>query len=105
MHEVCRALGLRQIRVEQLSSLQQEVDMRQEIVVTGKHSMAAFILSLKEEEIKAEAIPVHMHHRHTETQHMKDNNEATTLMLHAGQINKTTTLTLPNEEGCRKATS
>ena len=37
MHEFWRSLGLRQIRVEQLSSLQQEVAMRRSIVAPGKH--------------------------------------------------------------------
>ena len=48
--------------------------MRRARVVPGKHGMAALMLSQKEAEIKAEAIPVHMHQGHTETQQLKDNN-------------------------------
>ena len=36
---------------------------------------------------------------------MKDNNEKSTVMVYVGQINKTTTLTLPNGEEGRQATS
>ena len=46
-----------------------------------------------------------MHHGHTETQHLKYNNETPTVMVHAVQINKTTTLPLPTEEEWRQATS
>ena len=53
MHEVWRALGLRGLRVEQLSSLKQEVAMRQVRVVPVKHDMSALILALKEADIKA----------------------------------------------------
>ena len=105
MHEVWRALGLSQLRVEHLSSLIQEVAMRREIVVPVKHGMSALMLALKEAEIKVEAIPVHMHHGHIETQQLKDKNEKPTLRVHAGQINETTTLPLPTEEEWRKATS
>ena len=40
-----------------------------------------------------------------DTQHLKDNNETPTVMVHAGQINKTTILSLPTEEEQRQATS
>ena len=60
----------------------------------GKHGMSDLILALDDVELKVEAIPVHMHQGHTETQHLKDNNETPTLMVHLGQINKTTTLPL-----------
>ena len=67
--------------------------------------MSALMLALKEAEIKTEALPVHMHHGHIETQHMKDNIETPTVMVHAVQINETTTLPLPTEEDGRQATS
>ena len=41
MHKVCRALGLMQHIVEQISSMQHEVAMRQSRVVSGKHGMSA----------------------------------------------------------------
>ena len=71
MHKVWKALGLRQHRVEQLSSLRHEVSLRRARVVPGKNVMAALIIALKEEEIKAEAIPVHMHHRQTAIKNLK----------------------------------
>ena len=52
MKKVCRSLGLRQNRVEQFSILRNDVDMRPAKVVSGKHGMAALMLSLKEAEIK-----------------------------------------------------
>ena len=55
-------------------------------VVPGKPGMSALILALKETEIKAESIPAQMHQGHTETQNLKDNNETTILMVHAGHI-------------------
>ena len=42
--------------------------MRRSRGVPVKHGIAAFIISLKEAKIKAEVIPVHMHHGHIETQ-------------------------------------
>ena len=69
--------------------------MRRERVVPGKHGMEALMLAIKEAEINAEAVPVHMHQGNTETQQLKDNNETPTGMVHAGLINKTTTLPLP----------
>ena len=68
MHKVWRALVLRQIRVEQLSILLKEVDMRRGRVVPGKHGIAALVISLKEAEIKVEYIPVQMHQGNTEKQ-------------------------------------
>ena len=44
--------------MEKLSSLRKEVSMRWERVVPGKHGISSLIISLKEVEIKAEAIPV-----------------------------------------------
>ena len=46
-----------------------------------------------------------MNQGHTETQQLKNNNETTTLMVHAVYINKTTTLPLPTEEEWKQATS
>ena len=62
--------------------------MRRSIVLTGKHGMAALILELKEAGENEEAIPVHMHQEKTEIQQLIDNNETTTVMVHAGQIKK-----------------
>ena len=97
MHKVWKALGLRQLIVERLSSLQQELAMIRSRVVPGKHSMVAFMLAIKEVKMKSESIPLHMHHVHTETKHLKYNNETPTVMVHAGHINKTTTLPIPTE--------
>ena len=52
-----------------------------------KNDIAALILELKETEINAEAIPVHMHQGHTETEQLKDNNKTPKWMVHAVQIN------------------
>ena len=46
-----------------------------------------------------------MNQGHTETQQLKDKNETPKLMVHEGQIKKTTTLPLPTEEEWRQATS
>ena len=62
--------------------------MRWERVVPGKHGMSALMLSLKEAEIKSEAIPVHMHHKQTATKQLKDKGETHTVMVHAVQIKK-----------------
>ena len=67
MHKVLRALGLRQLRVEHIASLRQEVAIRRAIVVPGKHGMSALMIALKEVEVKAEDIPVHMHQGHTQS--------------------------------------
>ena len=96
---------MRQLRVEQLSILIHEVYTRRARVVPRKHGMADLILALKEADIKSEAIPVHMHQVHIEKQQLKYNNETPTVMVHVGKINKTTTLTLPNEEDWRQAIS
>ena len=58
--------------------------MRQARVVPGKHGMAALILALKEAEIKAEAIPLHMYQGKTATKKLNDKGKTTTLMFHAG---------------------
>ena len=105
MHEVWRALVLRQIRLEHLSSMRKEAAITRERSVPGKHGISALILALKEAKIKAEAIPVQMHQGNTETQHMKYNNETPTVVVHVGQINETTTLNLSTEEECSQATS
>ena len=84
--------------MEQVSSLRQEVAMRRAGLVPGKHGMAALILSLKESQIKSEAIPVNMHQGHTESQQQKDKKETPTLMVYMGQINEITTPPLPTEE-------
>ena len=68
MHRVWRALGSRQIRVEQISILRQEVAILWERVVPGKHGMVSLMLALKEAEIKVESIPVHMNQGHIEIQ-------------------------------------
>ena len=60
--------------MEQMSNLWQDLAMRRARVVPIKNDMAALMISLKEAQIKAEAIPVQMHQGHTETQHLKDNN-------------------------------
>ena len=57
-------------RLEQLSIMRHEVYMRRSRVVPGKYGMASLMLTLKEAEIKAEDIPVHMHQEHTETQQL-----------------------------------
>ena len=46
-----------------------------------------------------------MHKGHTETKKLKNNNETPTVIVHAGQINKTTTLPLPTDEYWMQATS
>ena len=65
MHKVWRSLELMQLRLEQLSSMCQEVSIIWEIVVPGKYGMSALMLALKEAEIKIEAIPVQMYQGHT----------------------------------------
>ena len=47
--------------MKNLSNLRQDLDKSREIVVPGKHGMAALIIDLKDSGIKAEAIIVHMH--------------------------------------------
>ena len=75
-----------------MSILQHEVDIRREIVVPGKYDMSALILALTEVKIKAEDIPVRTHQGKTATKQLKDNGDIPTVMVHAGHINKTTTL-------------
>ena len=65
MHKVWRALGLRQIRLGQLSSLRQEGDTIWARVVPGKHGMSSLMLTRKEAEIKVEDKLVQMHQRQT----------------------------------------
>ena len=55
-------------------------------VVPIKHGIKTLILALKEAEIKAEAIPVHMHHGQTATNQLKYKSEITTVMMHAVKI-------------------
>ena len=74
MHEVWRDLGLRHQIAEQLSIIRNKAAMRRSRVVPGRHGMIALMLELKEAEINAEAISVHMHQGHIETQQLKDNN-------------------------------
>ena len=57
--------------------------------------MAALMISLKEAEIKAEDIPVHMYQGQKATEQLKDKNVTTTVMVHAGYINETTKLCIP----------
>ena len=73
------------------------VAMRWSKVVPGKHGMAALMLALKEVEINAETIPVHIYQGKTATQQLKYKYEMPTVMVHAGRINETTTLFLPTE--------
>ena len=70
--------------------------MRRAKVVPGKHVMAAFMVALKEAIIKAEAIKVHINHKHTAIKELKDKGESptVTVMVHTVYINKTTTLPL-----------
>ena len=79
MHKLQRALRLRKNRVEQMPSLRHEVDMRQSRVLPGKYGMSALILALKESEIKAEAISVHMHQGQTLTKQLKYQGEIPTV--------------------------
>ena len=69
--------------------------MRRSIVVPGKYGMAALMLTLNEEEVKVEAIPVNMYLIHTATNHLKYKGERTAVMVHAGHINETSTLGIP----------
>ena len=87
MQEVWRSFGLRQHRMEQLSSLIQEIAIRRARVVHGKHGMEDLMLVLKEAQTKAEYILVHLHQGHTELQQTKDKKETPTLMLHTVHIN------------------
>ena len=53
MHEVCRALGITHNRVEHLSILRHEENMRRASVVPGKHGMESLMIVLKDAEIKS----------------------------------------------------
>ena len=79
--------------------------MRRARVISGKHGLSSFMLALNEAEIKAEATPVHMNHEKTATIVLKNKGEISIGMVHARQINKTTTLILPTEEEWRQDTS
>ena len=79
--------------------------MRQARLVPVKHGLSSLMVVLKEEEIKAEDVPVHMHHEHTETKHIKDKSEIPPGTVNAGHINKITTLPLPAEGDWKQATS
>ena len=48
---------------------------------------------------------MHMHHKHTAIKQLKYKGEEPIVMVHAGQINKITTLALPTEEDWMQATS
>ena len=63
------------------------------------------MIALKEAKIEAESIMVHMHQKMTATKNLKDKGEIPTGTVHVGNINKTTTLPLPTEEGWSQATS
>ena len=99
--------GLRSKEAESGTAVNDETRGSYEMGNSGawKNGMADLILELKKAEIKSEAIQVHMHQGHIETQQLKDNNETPTVMVHEGYIKKTTTLPLPNEEEWRQATS
>ena len=72
---------------------------------TWKNGMSYLRLALKEAEINTEDLPVQMYHKNKETQHPKYDNETPTIMVHVGQINKTSTLHIPTGEEWRQATS
>ena len=65
IQKVWRALGLRQKILEQISIMRHEVAMIRARVVPGKYGMVALMLALKEAEINAKSIPVHMNQGHT----------------------------------------
>ena len=75
--------------------------MRQARGLTRKHGMVALMIPLKEAEIKAEAIPVHMKKGQTETKNLKYKGEIPTGTVYMGQINKTTKLFLLFSPGLR----
>ena len=55
------------------------------------------MLALTEAEIRAEAIPSHMHQGKNTTKHMIDRGKTPMIMVHLVQINGYTTLCLPIE--------
>ena len=63
------------------------------------------MIALKEAKIEAESIMVHMHQKMTATKNLKDKGEIPTGTVHAVNINKTTTLTIPTEDEWRQNTS
>ena len=65
MHKVWMALGLRKNRAEKLPSLRNEIALRRARAVTEKQGTSALMLALKEAEIYAKAISVHIHHGQT----------------------------------------
>ena len=73
-------------------------------MVPVKHGMIDLIIALKESEIKLEAMPVHMHQVYTATKQLKDKCEIPIVTVHAGNINKNTTLCVNKEEELRQAT-
>ena len=81
-----------------MSSLRHEVATIKKILVPGKHGTTALMVDLKDTEIRAEAIPVHIRQWHTTTKQLKYKVETPTLMFHVVQINKTKTLCIPTEE-------
>ena len=97
IYKVWRYLGKRQHRAEQLPIMRHEENMIRERVVLGKHDTAALMLTLKEAEINAEALRVHMHQGQKATQQHKYNNETPTVVVHAVHINENTTLCIPTE--------
>ena len=82
MHKVCKILGIWNHRVEHLSSFTQEVVMRRSRVFTGKHDMGALMLVLKDDDLKAEAIPVYMILCQTATKYLEGKGEKPTVMVH-----------------------
>ena len=79
--------------------------MKRSRLVTGKHGMLSLMVALKETEIRAESIPIHIHQGHTSTKQPKYKDGKTTVMVHVGKINETTTLCPPTDEEWRQATS
>ena len=53
-------------------------------MVPRKHGMSVLMVALKEAEIKAGAIMVHMHHKQTAAEHLKDKVGTPKVVLHAG---------------------
>ena len=78
--------------------MRHDIALRRARVVNLKHGMESLMQALKEAEIKKESIPVHMYQGQTAIQQLTDNDETTTLMVHTGNINETTTLCIPKEE-------
>ena len=64
-------------------------------LVPVKHGISALMLAQKEAEIKSEDIPIYMHQGYTETKQPKYKIQTLTVMMHAVQIDETTTLCIP----------